>query len=177
MVRIDRRHPLRDAVEWLSGSAGRAAVWLKWLSGPCISLPAFSCSPPFPKDGDLMRRIAREPRPKRIVDATSYITRTSMADLSLEREGSSVAPPTRRTAHRTRTQAGPSHAPRHAEHADLFLCAAVVVELEREPDEGYPVSPAWSPSIGEEAKESEVDAKKPLSAAQGASKVVSNLDI
>ena len=46
-------------------------------------------------------------------------------------------------------------------------------ELEREPDEGMPASPAWSPSIGAEAKYSEVDAKTTLSARQGASKVVS----
>ena len=46
-------------------------------------------------------------------------------------------------------------------------------ELEREPDEGMPASPAWSPSIGAEAKYSEVDAKKPLSAGHGESKVVS----
>ena len=76
---------------------------------------------------------------------------------SLKREGTSVAPPTRRTAHRTRTHAGPSHAPRHAEHAALLFCAGVLVELEREPDEGFPASPAWSPSIGAEATVHEIE--------------------
>ena len=69
--------------------------------------------------------------------------------------------------------ADPSHAPRHAEHAALFFCAGVLVELEREPDEGFPASPAWSPSIGAEAKGSKVVGKKSLSAARGESKVVS----
>ena len=57
--------------------------------------------------------------------------------LSLYREGTSVAPPTRRTVHRTRTHAGPSHARRHAEHGALFFCAAVLVEVEREPVEVF----------------------------------------
>ena len=69
--------------------------------------------------------------------------------------------------------ADPSHAPRHAEHAALFFCAGVLVELEREPDEGFPASPAWSPSIGAEAKKSEVVAKVTLSARQGAARAVS----
>ena len=79
----------------------------------------------------------------------------------------------RRTVHRTRTHAGPSHARRHAELGALFPCAAVRVELEREPVECSRASPTWSPSIGEEAKESKVVEKKTLSAAQGASQVVS----
>ena len=87
--------------------------------------------------------------------------------------GDSVAPRTRRTEHRTLTHAGSSHASRRAEHGAFFSCAAVLVELEREPDEGFRASPAWSPSKGEEAKESEVVEKKTLSAAQGASQVVS----
>ena len=79
----------------------------------------------------------------------------------------------RRTVHRTRTHADPSHARRHAELGALFLCAAVLVELEREPDDGWPASPAWSSSFGEEAKDSKVDAKKSLSVRQGAARAVS----
>ena len=45
--------------------------------------------------------------------------------------------------------------------------------LEREPGEGWPASPAWSTSIGEEAKKSEVVAKVTLSARQGAARAVS----
>ena len=54
-----------------------------------------------------------------------------------------------------------------------MICVAVLVEVEREPCEGLPAAPASSPSKGEEAKELEVVEKKTLSAAQGASQVVS----
>ena len=94
--------------------------------------------------------------------------------LSLNREGTAslLARDARNIAHFT--HAGSSHASRgRAEHGAFFPCAAVLVELEREPDEGFRASPAWSPSKGEEAKESEVVEKKTLSAAQGASQVVS----
>ena len=87
--------------------------------------------------------------------------------------GDSVAPRTRRTEHRTLTHAGSSHASRRAEHGAFFPCAAVLVELEREPVEGFLPRPAWSPSIGEEAKDSKVDAKKSLSVRQGAARAVS----
>ena len=44
---------------------------------------------------------------------------------------------------------------------------------EREPVEGFPAAPAWSPSFGEEAKDSKGVAKMTLSARQGAARVVS----
>ena len=47
------------------------------------------------------------------------------------------------------------------------------VQLEREPVEGLPAAPAQSPSFGEEAKYSKVDAKMTLSARQGAARAVS----
>ena len=93
--------------------------------------------------------------------------------LSRIHAGTCVAPRTRRSVHRTFTHAGPPHAPRHAEHAAILFCAGVLVELEREPDQGFRASPASSPSKGEEAKELEVVEKKTLSAAQGASQAVS----
>ena len=96
--------------------------------------------------------------------------------LSLQHAGTSVAPRTRRTAHRTRTHAGPSHARRCADDDDVFFCAAVLVELEREPVEGSPASPTWSPSTGAEAKKSEVVAKVTLSTGQGAARAVSTRD-
>ena len=85
----------------------------------------------------------------------------------------SVAPPTQRTAHRTCTHAGPPHARRCADAGVFCFCAAVQVQLEREPVEGLPASPAWSLSFGEEAKDSKVDAKMTLSARQGAARAVS----
>ena len=76
----------------------------------------------------------------------------------------------RQIAH-ARTQA---HRTRVASLMPAFLfCAAVQVQLEREAVKGLPASPAWSPSFGEEAKDSKVDAKMTLRARQGAARAVS----
>ena len=93
--------------------------------------------------------------------------------ISLKHAGTCVAPRTRRTAHGTRTHADPSHARRCADADVFWFCAAVQVEVEREPVEGLTASPARSPSIGEEAKYSKGVAKMTLAAGQGAARAVS----
>ena len=93
--------------------------------------------------------------------------------LSLIHAGTSVAPRTRRSVHGTHMHAGPSHARRCADAGVFFRCAVALRRPEREPVEGFPAAPAWSPSFGEEAKDSKGVAKMTLSARQGAARAVS----
>ena len=93
--------------------------------------------------------------------------------LSLIREGSSVAPRTGRTVHRTHMHAGPTHAPRRAEHGVFFRVRIARAQLELWPPEGgHPVCAACAPTKKKEAQKMVVE-KKTLSAARSDSQVVS----
>ena len=85
--------------------------------------------------------------------------------------GTSAAPPTRRTAHRTRMHAGPSHAPHRAEHGVFFRVQIARVQLERRPPQGDLAIGATHTPTRKKESYSKADEKLTLSAAQGASKV------
>ena len=85
----------------------------------------------------------------------------------------SVAPRTRRTAHRTLTHAGPSHAHRRAEHGVFFRVCTAYVQLELWPPQVGPAICATCAPTRKKDSCSMLVEKKLLSAAQGARQVVS----